>query len=68
LWLESVYAALTIYLMTPGCKRLEITGFQAGTYYDIPASYGAAKKTAPVAVRETSPEREPMAAEGQPFH
>jgi hypothetical protein len=68
LWLESVYVALTTYLMSPRCKRLEITGFQAGTYYDIPASYGAAKRTAPVAVRETSLEREPMAARGQPFH
>lgn len=38
LWLEAVYEALANYLMSPGCKRLQVTGFEAGTYYDIPAS------------------------------
>ena len=37
LWLEPVYAALTTYLMSPACKRLEVTGFQPGDYYDMPA-------------------------------
>ncbi|VFR63429.1 hypothetical protein ISE1_1312 [plant metagenome] len=35
LWMESVYAALTQYLMSPRAVRLVTRGFQAGTYQDL---------------------------------
>lgn len=35
LWLESLYAALSQYLMSPGAKSLPVKGFEAGTYHDI---------------------------------
>jgi hypothetical protein len=38
LWLEAVYEALVNYLMSTRCKRLQITGFQPGSYYDIPGA------------------------------
>ncbi len=38
LWLEAVYEALVNYLMSPRCKRLQIAGFQPGSYYDIPGA------------------------------
>ncbi len=37
LWLEPIYAALTAYLMGPAAERLEVTGFQPGGFYDLPA-------------------------------
>jgi hypothetical protein len=37
LWLEAVYAALTAYLMSPGSKQLQVTGFQVGKYLDLDA-------------------------------
>jgi hypothetical protein len=35
LWLEAVYDALTGYLMSPGSKGLQVSGFQVGHYADM---------------------------------
>jgi hypothetical protein len=51
LWLEPVYAALTAYLMSPASKRIVVKGFQAGSYFDLPAVTGPSVAARPAAVR-----------------
>ncbi len=44
LWLEAVYDAWTTHLMSPHGKRIEVTGFQVGSYLDLvhtPAPHGS---------------------------
>ncbi|MCR6480872.1 hypothetical protein NU688_32275 [Variovorax sp. ZS18.2.2] len=55
LWLEALYAALSHYLMSPGAERLVRTGFQAGTYWDIPAPQAVQSGASGGQIRATSP-------------
>jgi hypothetical protein len=37
LWLETVYGVLSSYLMSANAARFQITGFETGSYLDLPA-------------------------------
>ncbi|WP_296353144.1 hypothetical protein [Ramlibacter sp.] len=57
LWLEAVYVALTAYLMSPGSKQLQVTGFQVGQYLDLGAPKDPDAEQTPIGYRPAEPVR-----------